>query len=464
MMSFFYIGMQYIGALFEIGFLYIWLRIFSARRKLKRGIIAIVVLCSAAARCCTNIMGNAALAVVLEIIFSILTAAILFKGQRSNLFFYTITNYILVIAVECIFSCIVNVKGDLADGVKYLSGAAFILIAKAAVMYTAYFLVKKLFSREIGLTEPRYTWKQYVMFYSIPAASCGFTVWTYMLKDTFDSGIGTKVIFIIAVAIFIMADFAVMYLYETFNAVILKEQALGMVNAALTMKEKHYQTLDDIHEQYDVIMHDMKHKMRAIAALAEEGECGKICSLIDEERANVAKIEQKIICSNKVLNALLLERKAYADDNGVMLETEISEPLCLQGIDEPDIIAIMGNLLDNAIEAQKRSGKQDGIELCMRMSREERHIIISLENSYEESYNAESIGIKISGLIGDKHGIGLRSVSDIVKKYGGIIESKKGEGRYHVKVLLPNQSNLKEQKKQQSCSDNATSYLQMLPK
>lgn len=260
---------------------------------------------------------------------------------------------------------------------------------------------------------------------------------------------------------FIMADVAAVYLHETLNAMMTKAQALEALNVRFEMEEKHYKNMDTLHEQYDIYIHDMKHTMRAIAALAEDGDCERIGSLIDKMRINIGNIEQKIICSNKVLNALLLERKGYAQDNGVVMEMEIREPLYFQEIDDPDFITLMGNLLDNAIEAEKCAEKREGILLSMRMAREGRHMIIHLENSCGEKAGNRKAGMKRSERIGNKHGIGLESIRNTVRKYGGIIENEKSGGRYLVKVILPVRSEWEDRK---SYSDMAPAYLQLLSK
>lgn len=206
------------------------------------------------------------------------------------------------------------------------------------------------------------------------------------------------------------------------------------------MREKYYRDLETTHEQYDVFLHDMKHTMRAIAAFAEEGNCEQIERLIEGLRISLGNIECRMICSHKMLNALLLERKSYADDNGVILKLDIQEPLYLQEIDDMDFLTLMGNLLDNAIEAEKCSSKQEGILCSIRMAREGRHLLIQMENSYREGRNKKDVKKEQKGRIGEKHGIGLKSIRKVVGKYGGIMECGKQEGRYRTKIILPVQS------------------------
>lgn len=203
------------------------------------------------------------------------------------------------------------------------------------------------------------------------------------------------------------------------------------------MKEKYYQDLEELHEQYDTFLHDVKHTMRAIAALAREGENEEIINLIEGLRVSLNRIEQNIICSYKVLNALFTERKGYAEEKGVMLEYDITEPLFLQDIDDTDLLTIVGNILDNAIEAERQAAEPEGVLFSMRMAKEGRHIIVQVENSYCEDEKSSKNEKSGADRIGFKHGIGLRSVRRIVRKYGGMMEDKKEDGRFRIKIILP---------------------------
>lgn len=206
------------------------------------------------------------------------------------------------------------------------------------------------------------------------------------------------------------------------------------------MKEKYYQDLEELHEQYDTFLHDVKHTMRTIAALAEEGATEEIIELIEGLQITLSRIEQNILCSHKILNALFAERKSSADEKGVALRYDITEPLYLQNIDDTDLVTLIGNILDNAIEAEGQAAEPEGILFSMKMARESRHIIILVENSYDENDDEEKKEKAGTGRVGAKHGIGLRSIRRIVGKYGGIMEDKKEEGRFHIKIILPVQS------------------------
>ena len=206
------------------------------------------------------------------------------------------------------------------------------------------------------------------------------------------------------------------------------------------MKDDYYREMEAAHQQYDIFLHDVKHMMRAIFALSKEGECDKIGSIIENMGTTLGNIRYRTICSHTVLNALVLERSGYAESVGVELELDIREPLCLQGINDKDLIALMGNLLDNAIKAEEYADHREGIFCSMTMAREGRHIIIQTENSYDKNRKDETAVTKEKEAIGDKHGIGRKSIQQIIEKYGGIMEYGDRDGRYWVKIIIPVQT------------------------
>lgn len=222
-------------------------------------------------------------------------------------------------------------------------------------------------------------------------------------------------------------------------------QNLESADMYMKLKEKYYKDLENMHEKYDVFLHDIRHMLRTIAALSEEGNCEEIGNIVGKMRTTLSSIDEQLVCGHKILNALFTERRAYAKDRGVKLELKISEPLYFNAIDDLDLIALMGNLLDNAIEAETLSTSKEGISCNIHMVSSGRHMVIQVENSCEEKKNGKIKLMKQQERIGDKHGIGLASVQEIVRKYGGIYEGGQTAGRYSVKIILPAQSSWEEE-------------------
>ncbi len=97
---------------------------------------------------------------------------------------------------------------------------------------------------------------------------------------------------------------------------------------------------------------------------------------------------------------------------------------------------ILGNLLDNALEACARLDGQGRIGL--RMRREEEFYYITVVNTSGEP-RREGISY-VSGKRGRDngvgHGLGLRSAERLAHRYGGLLATDYSEGEFRVVVRL----------------------------
>lgn len=212
---------------------------------------------------------------------------------------------------------------------------------------------------------------------------------------------------------------------------------LEMLRAELG--EKYYQNLEKMFDEYDLFLHDIRYTLRTIAALAEEGDCEEIKTLIKQQNDQLQMIEKDVICRNKIINALLVEKRAYAKQNGIEMQIDYTEPTYLHEMEELDLLVLIGNLLDNAIAAEKQAKEKGGVFCSIWTAKDGKYTLIQVENSYDaRRVRKEKNGRQ--GKIGEKHGLGMRSINRIVQKYNGVSYKDEDSGRYRVKILIPIES------------------------
>jgi two-component system sensor histidine kinase AgrC len=71
-------------------------------------------------------------------------------------------------------------------------------------------------------------------------------------------------------------------------------------------------------------------------------------------KIRIGEMEEEFFCKNKVLNTILCEKKKEAIDNKINYQAYVEPGIPLDFIQDIDIIIIMGNIIDNAIEATKK--------------------------------------------------------------------------------------------------------------
>lgn len=101
-----------------------------------------------------------------------------------------------------------------------------------------------------------------------------------------------------------------------------------------------------------------------------------------------------------------------------------------------DITIILGNLLDNAIEALDQV--DDNKFLKFRLYTEKGLLFIRVKNKYNGQLRKKNGKIKSIKANSDEHGIGLTNVYDIVNKYNGAIHINTGNKEFQVHIVLSN--------------------------
>lgn len=197
-----------------------------------------------------------------------------------------------------------------------------------------------------------------------------------------------------------------------------------------------YGHYDNLHTEYQELLHNMDHYLRLIGIYTDLGQLDKIKQTLAELQIEFAIKDQEIICADTFFNAILSEFRERAESKHVQTKIFVEAGFQLEFMKELDRIAVLGNLLDNALEAAKKC-EQGKITIDLFMQNQGALAILRLENNYRELLVGEE-GKLISTKQDDGlHGIGLENVKKIIKKYRGNIQQEYSDGRYKTTVIIP---------------------------
>lgn len=222
-----------------------------------------------------------------------------------------------------------------------------------------------------------------------------------------------------------------------------------LVGAYIKLKESALVTrqLESYSNQLNVVMkseekvrglrHDLKHHMSEILMMADKDRSREIADYVRNMQTELLTEGEHISSGNADIDSLLnlmLERakKELAD---VKCRVSVPQELDIRAFDWN---IILGNLMDNAIDAAKRS--QDKL-LHIKIHYQKGMLFLELRNSYSgELVKAE--GRYLSTKDYDRtdesqvHGLGIRNVRRIVEKYNGNVEISDTDGIFDVRVLM----------------------------
>ena len=122
------------------------------------------------------------------------------------------------------------------------------------------------------------------------------------------------------------------------------------------------------------------------------------------------------------------------------------DTLLMWGIDLPekipfkesDICSVMGNLLENAINAVKELPKEQRIIHSTIKFQHGMTFAIHISNQYKGHIILDKNGLPLVN--SDQHGIGLRSVQNTVNRYNGILGIETDNGKFDVYLVMYSQN------------------------
>ena len=189
-------------------------------------------------------------------------------------------------------------------------------------------------------------------------------------------------------------------------------------------------------EKMSEIKHDIKNNILTISNLISDGEYDKaqsLCQCITEELSGTAPVHT----DNPVLNAIMNVELEKAQSKSVSMTYEIKDTL--RFVSDADLVSIIGNLCDNAIEyLSDVAVEQRKMSLTISSYLDYRYI--TSKNTIIRSVlsdNPDMLSTKDDSTL---HGKGIKILHSVSEKYGGEVLVKEEQGKLSVSVIVLNKN------------------------
>ncbi len=179
--------------------------------------------------------------------------------------------------------------------------------------------------------------------------------------------------------------------------------------------------------------HDMKNHLCAIETLINMNEYGKAVEHISTMMDLCSATREHSVSGNIDIDSILNYKIQEAEQMGITVNLEISVPGNLN-ITSFDMAIILGNILDNAINATKKLEHNKKIDLSIKYNKG--RIIIKISNPFDGEVLYHNGKIVTSSNDKDNHGIGLINVRKILEKYNGDMEIEHLDNTFSVILLM----------------------------
>ena len=206
--------------------------------------------------------------------------------------------------------------------------------------------------------------------------------------------------------------------------------------------KKQRDEVQNIYQTMRAWRHDYHNHIQTIKAMIELGKVNKLSEYLDNLEKDLDSIDIAIRTGNVGLDAILSSKVSIAKKNNIEVNCTAKVPENLL-VSDVHLCAIVGNLMDNAIEACERMkgcGDDGADGKAVRFIRVyiglfKKQLYINVTNSTKEK-RRRGFGELVTKKLGE-HGFGLRRIDKIAEKYGGFVNRKNEPGVFATEVMLP---------------------------
>ena len=231
----------------------------------------------------------------------------------------------------------------------------------------------------------------------------------------------------------IVIDLILIYLIFQVNQKYVNEKELLQFQQQSDMQKQYMDNVKQMDEQVRKIRHDMSNQLNVVNTFLEENNYDKAREYLKKYVGRAIAKERFVNTDNDIVNAVINSKILYCKNNGIKIHTTVQKSM--KKIDDIDICSLLGNLLDNAIEAELKLD-QDDRYIVLEILTDDATMSIFLKNRIGAPVLENNTDMETTKSDFKNHGFGTKIISKIVKKYNGFLDYSEEEDFFCCNIRL----------------------------
>ena len=238
----------------------------------------------------------------------------------------------------------------------------------------------------------------------------------------------------IAVLILILVSFMSIF-YILYDSYMENKQKVEVLYLKDSMLEEQFAFLQENYEQKRKQVHDSVQQNLLLCGYLEQGKIQEALQYLQELQSGLKRTQIKSETGITAIDVMLHYKRQKAEQQNTEIDTKIE--LYFSPLKQNDMCILLGNLLDNALEAVEKLPEEQR-KIKLELHTVNRIFLLSIENPYQGKRRIRD-GIYVTTK-GDErnHGLGLESSQRIIEAYGGSFQIKDDGSTFRIEAIILN--------------------------
>ena len=197
---------------------------------------------------------------------------------------------------------------------------------------------------------------------------------------------------------------------------------------------KYYDEVSGMYDKMRGWRHDYRHHIQTMKVHMANGDYGQVSEYLDMLDDDLTNVETVVKTGDPMADAVLNSKLSVAVSKKINIKAQARIPVKLT-TPELDFCIILGNLLDNAIEATLPLPEEERL-IRIYLEMKGSYLYIHIANSAFGAKKSK-VGTRFKSTKSSEHGFGLVRTDEVVKKNCGYITRASEDGAFTTEVILP---------------------------
>ena len=381
-----------------------------------------------------TLLENALVNLVCAPIILWIFVTIIFEAKLWLRIGYFIIAYGVMLSGEFLCMVLTNTTAEVLDriGLIRMSEIAWQAFLIRLLNYIIFLILKQMSSR----SRMKIVDKLFALYLCVPITTLGIMITIFYSGIDFNGHFFLKVLMTILLFLMTFGSILLFYAFQKHTENISENARQQMEILHQKAEVERLTQIAELNESHRQLVHDTSHYLKLIGKLAQENKYDELYEIVEKLNGTLFQGEVVEYCGHRMLDTILSEYREKAKQSEISFDAYVEPGSTLRGIEDVDLITMLGNILDNAWLA---ASKIDMASISVRifMQKDGGLCVIKVVNDFIGEL--KEINDKLVSTKRDKgiHGVGISSVKKTARRYGGFFEHYVEQKRFHAVLVLP---------------------------